>query len=483
MTAMRRGMTAGAIMLTGWLVPGVGRADEPAELARLQADVTAQAATLQQQQATIQRLMDKVTALEARLEGRPAQAAGRVSLEAEELAALPGEAGGAGPVLARPWFQNIRLDGFGAAGYVWTGGQAVHEHGSFLNYEATINVDAEVWEDVHYFHEIQTVRVMEEDRHFVRTREVYLDFKDLMKTVFDKEGMGVGAKLGRADIPFGEDYLTQDVIDNPLVTYSASFMYGVDEGVVLYGKMGRVNWIAALMDGNFVRGSDDNADKFTSLKLYGNPTERLYLSASALHNGETMESAINLGRSYFIPVGARDLPTVTRTETGTEPEALRSSLGASGSDSIDAYGYELDAAYSFGEDRYLKAQYGSVFIDDDDSAFDRLIHYFQIEPKWNLGPRFGNKWYLVGRFSAVGTFDDKEGYIFESAPYVQGKEAFGFDAKALYRWAVGMGYWLNPRTLVKVEYSRDDFQLITASALDDGSEQRDLLGFLVATRF
>ena len=51
------------------------------------------------------------------------------------------------------------------------------------------------------------------------------------------------------------------------------------------------------------------------------------------------------------------------------------------------------------------------------------------------------------------------------------------------RWAAGLGYWPNPRTLIKLEYSLDDFQTIAQSPLDDGAEQRDFLGALVATKF
>jgi hypothetical protein len=229
-----------------------------------------------------------------------------------------------------------------------------------------------------------------------------------------------------------------------------------------------MRWIVGVMDGADTRAFDDHADKFVSLKLYGNPTKRLYLSASAFRNGESAESAWEFGGSHLVPVGSG---------------GLTSSAGRSGSRSVDAYGYELDARYRLGDDRYLKLQYGSLLVDDDRSAFDRLIHYAQIEPKWNLGPRVGNKWYVVGRWSAVGTFDEDEGYAFDGKPFAGGERAFGFDTKALYRWAIGLGYWPNPRTLIKAEYSFDDFRAIAQSPLDDEGEERDLVGVLVSTKF
>lgn len=460
-------IVAGLLVL---LMPRLGLADDSREIHALEAKIDEQAKVIANQQAIIQQLLNRMAALETRLEVRATPTSTtpkRVSLEAEELSALPA-ADAQGSVLERPWYQNIRLDGFGGAGFVWTGGDAAKEHGSFLNYEATVNVDAKVWEDIHYFHELQTIRLGDESTEFVRTGEIYVRFRDLLQTMFDLDGMGVGAKIGRMDIPVGEDYLTQDVIDNPLITLSAAYPYGLDEGIVLHGTLKGVNWIAAVMEGTDTRAFEDNADKFLSLKLSGNPTARLYLSASGFWNGESAESAWEFGGAHLVPVGAG---------------SLTSSAGRSGSDSVDAYSYELDARYELGQDRYLKAQYGFAFVDDDQSAFDRSIHYVQIEPKWNLGPAFKHKAYLVGRFSAVGTFNQEEGYAFDGKPFAGGRSAYGFDVKALYRWALGLGYWVNPRTLVKLEYSVDDFHLIEQSSVNAEAEQRDLFGILVAAKF
>jgi hypothetical protein len=328
----------GIVLLGALLVPHISMADDAQEITTLKLKVNAQEATIQQQQATIQQLVDKMAALEAKFDGESSPqpiARERVSLEEEGLAAPP-EAEAPGHVLARPWYQNIRLDGFGGAGFVWTGGDALKEHGSFLNYEATINVDAKIWEDLRYFHEIQTIRLGDESTKFVRTGEVYVHFKDLFQTMFDLEGMDVGVKIGRMDIPVGEDYLTQDVIDNPLITLSAAYPYGFDEGVVLHGKFRELNWIAAIMEGTDTRAFEDNADKFISLKLFGNPTERLYLSASGFWNGESAESAWEFGGAHLVPVGSG---------------SLTSSSGRSGSDSVDSFSYELYARYEFEQDR------------------------------------------------------------------------------------------------------------------------------------
>lgn len=462
--------------------PSLCPADTAAELEELKRELKEQESFNQQQQTviqqlqeanqsqqeTIRQLMEKINQLENKMGMAPAPPAavtppGRVLLGAEEVSSVPA-AEEAENVLARPWYKNIRIDGFGAGGFVTTGGKAVKQRGSFLNYEATVNIDAQVWEDVRYFHEIQTVRLGDENTKFARTAEVYVHLKDVFTTLFGHAGMNVGLKIGRMDIPFGEDYLTQDVIDNPLITFAAAYPYGWDEGLVLYST----NWILAVMDGHDDRAFEDNKSKFVSLKLYGQPTEKLYLSVSGFYNGESSASAWEFGGSHFRPVGAG---------------SLNSALGSSGSGTVDAYSYEVDAKYNFGEDRYLKAQFGHAFVDDDNERFDREIYYFQVEPKWNLGPRFDHKWYLVGRLSAVGTFHDEEGYAFDGKPFAGGNSAFGYDTKALYRYAFGLGYWPNPRTLIKAEYSRDDFRLIDGTRKDGGSDGRDFAGIITAVKF
>ena len=46
-------------------------------------------------------------------------------------------------------------------------------------------------------------------------------------------------KLGRIDIPFGDEYLWQDAIDNPLITNSAAYPYGWDEGILRIWRLPR----------------------------------------------------------------------------------------------------------------------------------------------------------------------------------------------------------------------------------------------------
>lgn len=443
------------------------QAADEGEIEILKQTIQQQQQVIDKQQLKLEEVFRKMAVLEARLDAQapPLDAAPRrVDLNSDEAESFP-DSSPANNVLERPWYRNIRVDGFGGAGFVWTEGGARNEQGNFLNYEATVNLEAEVWENISYFHELQTVRLGDETTKFLRTGEVYVHFKDLLRTLFGWEGNYLGLKLGRMDIPVGEDYLFQDVIDNPLITLSAAYPYGWDEGLVLYGKLHGINWVGAVMDGTDDRAFEDDSEKFLSFKIYGNPTEHLYLSASGFRNGRASKSAWEFGGSHFEPLG-----------TGAT-----SSLGSSSASAVNAYSYEFDARYNFGYERYLGLQYGAAFVSDSGN-FDRTIHYVKVEPKWDLGAAFNHKLYIVGRLSTIGTFDD-EGYSFDGKPFAGGKSKFGYDLSSLVRWALGIGYWFNPHTLVKIEYSRDEFHLIEQSRLVRSGDGRNFLGVVTALKF
>jgi hypothetical protein len=244
--------------------------------------------------------------------------------------------------------------------------------------------------------------------------------------------------------------------------------YAIDEGILLHGETLGVGWVASAMNGNLRRADDDDAEKFLSLKLYGNLTDRLYASASAYWNGDTETGAMGLGGSYWMPVGEWD---------------YFSSAGISPSDKVDVYSYELDLRYDLPRAGHVKAQLGQVFVEDDADDFSRTIYYGQLEPVWNLGAIFRDRVYLAARASFAGTFDDDEGYVFEGRPFADGSDSFGYDTETVWRIAVGLGYRPNDRMLLKLEWSRDHFDLISGSPLHGRNQSRNLAGALLAVGF
>src|SRR5437016_14557117 len=78
--------------------------------------------------------------------------------------------------------------------------------------------------------------------------EAYLDFENVSR-LWNSDRM-LNVRAGRMDIPFGEEYLNRDAIDNPLISHSLSDFWGVDEGLELYGRVGKFSYVLAVQDGS-----------------------------------------------------------------------------------------------------------------------------------------------------------------------------------------------------------------------------------------
>jgi hypothetical protein len=89
--------------------------------------------------------------------------------------------------------------------------------------------------------------------------------------------------------------------------------------------------------------------------------------------------------------------------------------------------------------------------------------WWMLEPSWTFAPG----WHLTGRWSAVGTFDDREGYQFEGRPYAAESTGSGFDLSSLQRFAVGLQRDLAPELQLRGEVGSDRVRTIDGSAIPD----------------
>lgn len=382
-----------------------------------------------------------------------------VDLESEEIASFADEA--TTHVLASPWWRNIDISGFGAAGFYDTGSAGTRDHGGFEIKEASLFIDAEVWENLSFFFEFQTNRLGRDGDQFTRTGEVHVHARNIVPSA----DTPIGLKLGRIDVPFGEEYLWQDAIDNPLITNSAAYVYATDEGLMLYSSVRGVHWIASVTDGLLFRGREENSDKALNLKFFGNPTESLYLSASYMNNGDSSLSALQFAGSFIQPVGARH----------------QSTLGASPSSEVNSEFYSVNGRYDFRGDwvnGYVALSAGRAEIDDKDPQFDRDFRWFAVEPLVTLGDQY----YVVARYSEIGTYDDDEGYHFDGKTFAGGNTAFGYDTQRLRRLGLGFGWTPNPRLKAKVEIGKDWFDVIDASVLETNNSDRTFAALEVAVK-
>ncbi len=381
-----------------------------------------------------------------------------VDLKSHEQASIAGD--DSSHVLARPWWKNIEIYGFGAAGYYNTGSAGTRDVGSFEIREATIFVEAEVWENASFMLELQTNRLGKDNDLFTRTGEVYLHFRDI--GIADS---AFGLKIGRVDIPFGEEYLRQDAVDNPLITHSAAYPYGFDEGVLVYSSFLGANWIAAITDGSDTRSLDDHSDKALNFKVSGNVLESLYLSASFMSNGTALKSAMEFGGSHFEPVG--------NDYTGR---------GVSSAAGVNSRLVEFDAIQQFSEGDFsgeLWLSLGAASQNDDDDRFDRDLRWFAIQPFLQLNPN----WYMVIRYSEIGTYDNAQGYHFDGKTFAGGNNAFGFAVRRFGRLGFSLGWTPNPHVTAKVEIGRDWFKLIDDAALLANNDGRSFFGLEVVVSF
>ncbi len=356
-------------------------------------------------------------------------------------------------VLAREWYHNIDISGFGAVGYLDSGDDGTRPHGGFLIKESTLFVEATAWQNMSFFFELQVNRLGRDGRVDVRTGEVYANFHNLLG---DWGNDLLGIKVGRVDIPFGEEYLWQDSSDNPLISNSAPYPYGYDEGVVAYGTLKGLGWITAVTDGTDARSIEDHGDKAFNFKAFGSPLDSLYLSASFMRNGRAGKSAFEFGGSHFQPVGASDV----------------SRAGNSPNQQVNANLFELDAKYSFGEKAYVSGSFGQAFVDDEDSAFDRDFTWFSLEPLYWITPRV----YAVARYSEIGTYDAGRGYHFDGKTTAGGNASFGYDTRRFQRLSAGLGWRPNQRVIIKFEVGHDWFEVIDDSLLTPDDDARLLYG-------
>lgn len=317
---------------------------------------------------------------------------------------------------------KVHLSGEGGAGLFETGSDGASPNSEFRVDEAKLFVDAQVWGDVYAFAELN-LATREEPDVTLHLGELYLDVEDISK-VWGKTGQ-LNARLGRLDIPFGEEYLHRDVIDNPLISHSLSDFWGVDEGLELYGTLGKFNYVAAVQNGGIPDTRDFNADKSVAGRLCYDPTSRLHFSMSGMRTGDLSApkdtlSAVWFGNGFFRPIGNGHL--------------------------FHANLVEADAEWRLPHG-HLKAFGGYIRYNDNDPAANngRDVYYYSIEGVHDIY----RKLYAGARFSQI--FAPKGFPIVGNGD--MGAYLFGPLTDRMWRLSLGLGYRWNEHFALKTEYT------------------------------
>jgi hypothetical protein len=252
---------------------------------------------------------------------------------------------------------------------------------------------------------------------------MYLDIEDISK-LWGKTGQ-LNARLGRMDIPFGEEYLTRDVIDNPLISHSLSDFWGVDEGLELYGALGKFNYVAAVQNGGIPDTRDFNADKSVIGRVSYDPNSHWHFSVSGMRTGDLSAPKDSLSAEWFA-------------------NGFFRTLGAGSKFHADLV--EGDASWHWARG-HIKAFGGYIHYDDNDPSSNnrRDVYYYSVEGVQDLTHKF----YAGARFSQI--------FAPKGFPLVGNGNMdtylFGPLADRMWPLSLGLGYRWNQHFVLKTEYT------------------------------
>ena len=341
---------------------------------------------------------------------------------------------------------KVRISGEGAVGIFDSQANGVFPNSEFRVDEAKLFVETPVWNDVYFFSELNLAT-----RHYdeldVEVGELYVDFENVSQ-LWGRDGQ-MNIRVGRLDIPFGEEYLTRDAIDNPLISHSLTDLWGVDEGIEIYGAFGPVSYVLAVQNGGVPVARDFNADKSVALRIACDPTPWLHLSVSGMRTGDLdanddYASELWIGGGWF------------------------RSIGSPATRELHAELVQGDVVVKFSRG-HVSTFGGYAHYDDNDPLGNnqRDFYYYSVEGVCDVT----KKLYAVARFSQIFVDDgyplpgngDLDYYFFFPAP----------PAEDLWRLSLGLGWRFSENLILKTEYSFE-------GGNEAGGNDRDKVNFFGA---
>ena len=321
-------------------------------------------------------------------------------------------------------FGKVNLGAEGGLAYFDTGADGFAPNSEFRVDEARVFLDAPVWEDVYFYGELN-LATRENTDLYTQLGQLYLDFEDVSKLWGHDAQLNVRA--GRIEVPFGEEYLTRNAIDNPLILHSVADLWAVDPGVEVYGTLGKFSYVVGVQNGGGNGVQDFTGDKSVAGRISFDPNQHWHFSVSGMTTGnvdvqDEYISAEWFGNGWFRSIGS------------TNTTQFYANL-------VEG---DLTGRWSSG---YVKAFGGYVHYDDNDPSASntRDVYYYSAEVVQNLPHKF----YAATRLSEVfahngipvvgnGNFDE----------YFNGPLT-----TELWRWSVGLGYRFCDRLVLKTEYA------------------------------
>ncbi len=320
-------------------------------------------------------------------------------------------------------FGKVVLSGEGGVGFQKTGPEGFSPNSSFTVEEARLFLEAQIWNDVYFYSEVD-LATPENNNAQVNLGELYVDFENVSQLWGHDDQLNV--RVGKMNIPFGEEYQTRHAIDNPLILNSVSDFWGYDPGVEIYGALGKWSYVVAVQNGGGNGVQDDNDDKSVAGRISFDPNAHWHFSVSGMHTGSINAQSGGLSAEWF-------------------GNGLFQSIGSPATTTFNVNAVELDTTARWASG-YVKAFGGYAHYGDNDptSGNGRDIFYYSAEVVQNLPKNF----YAATRFSETIAAN---GYpiLGNGNP----NQYFSSLATELWRLSLGIGYRFSDRLIIKTEYA------------------------------
>ena len=346
---------------------------------------------------------------------------------------------------------KLIFSGEGGIAYFRQDSEGMFKHNDLRVDEAKLFMDAKIWGDVYGFAELNLIQREDSDEKFA-LGELYIDFEGVSK-LWGSDRM-LNLRAGRIDIPFGEEYLVRDAIDNPLISHSLSDMWGVDEGVEVYGSLGKFQYVLAVQNGSHPILRDYDSDKAIVGRLSYDPRKWLHLSGSAMRTGALDVQRDKMSELWFGNGFLRALGP-TNTTTSFRGDVLEG---------------DLRVQWKTG---HVKGAGGWLLEGDNDTVTrnGRDAYYYYVESVQQIiGGLYG-----VGRWSHIMA---PGGMPLVGAGEF-GRRFFGNLTDELTRLSLGLGYRWSRDLVFKVEYTLNRGSELGGRARD----KEDLFGAEIGFRF
>jgi len=282
--------------------------------------------------------------------------------------------GGNDKPVAESRLNQVHIGGEGGVGYSATGPEGYAPNGKFQLNDARLFLEAPVYDDVYFYGEVVLAYPGQQDNS-LELGELYAEFENISK-LWNQDNQ-LNARLGQMYIPFGEEYLTRNAIDDPLISESLLDFWGVTPGVELYGDLGKFTYVAAVQNGaDGANGA--GGDKSVAGRIGFDPNEQWHFSVSGMRTGNLNAeqlSAMWFANGFFRSIGS---PSTTQFH-------------------VNAVEGDVTARWQRWNGGHVSAFGGWAGYHDNDTPTgnSRDIYYYSAEVQQNL-PK---KLYAVTRFS------------------------------------------------------------------------------------